>query len=200
MPTQNDIFTICNGRVKMTGSGYRTTEDAVLLADAVAVRPGAAGLSVLDVGIGPGGASLALLNRVSGAKITGVDISEDMIARAGENAAMNGREIELIRGDIFTWRTARLFDVVMTNPPYFSGSARKDNSHHNIDIYKWVVASVRRLRARGYFYAIAATGVFDKIIAALVDAGCGAITLTDAGGGRVIVAARKNVKTPAAVF
>ncbi|MDR3208344.1 MAG: methyltransferase [Rickettsiales bacterium] len=185
----------------MLGEGYRTTGDAIALACAVKAKKGAA---VLDAGIGAGGVSLALLDANSKLKITGIDISADMLTHAMINAAANKREIELLQADVFNFKTSRLFDVVVTNPPYSSGTPRKDAAHHNADIYKWTAACAKRMKARGMFYAIAAPDVMDKIIAALHDSKCGEISVqplaTKKGIERVIISARLGVKTPARIF
>jgi tRNA1(Val) A37 N6-methylase TrmN6 len=98
----------------------------------------------------------------------------------------------------------RAFDIVMTNPPYFSGTPRKDGAHHNADIYKWTAACVKRLKPRGMFYTIVVPDVLDKVIAALHDAKCGGITIqplaTARGIERAIVSARLGVKSPAKIF
>ncbi len=45
---------------------------------------------VLEAGCGAGAASLCLLARVPGAKVTGVEIDPDLAALARDNAAANG--------------------------------------------------------------------------------------------------------------
>lgn len=209
MKKTQDVFTIKNGAVRLIDSGgYKTTGDAVILAECINAKSG----TVLDVGIGAGGVALCMLDECPKLKVTGIDISEDMIGDAWANAVLNNRDIELLSADIFKWKTNRQFDFVVTNPPYFSGTPRKDGAHHNVDIYKWTAASAKRVRPRGYFYAIAGVDVMDKVIAALHDAKCGGITLKLIGrspGGklgaqngieRVVISARKNVKTPARIL
>jgi tRNA1(Val) A37 N6-methylase TrmN6 len=201
MIKKQDFFTIRNGRVKMADNGgYKTSIDATWLAENTIIKSGA---TVLDAGIGAGGVSLCMLDMNPSLKITGIDVSARMLADADENAKLNNREIELIGADIFNWKTNRLFDCVVTNPPYFSGTPRNDNAHHNIDIYEWVRACVRRLRARGMFFSIVAPDVLDKVIAALYNSKCGKIELhpiaTSSGIERVIISARLGVKTPASI-
>ncbi len=177
------------GRVKIRRGDYNPTSDAVWLASAiippVSAQTGATNtpiqgrgeLSVLDVGCGTGAVSLCMLAHNPNLQITGLDISEQMLSECAENAKLNNREIELIHGDITTWRTARTFDLVITNPPYFVGSAAKHNAHHNADIYEWTRKSIARVKPRGYFATIVDTGVADKVIAALYDAKAGNIEI-----------------------
>jgi len=194
MKDKQGFFFLKNQRVKMNAAGYRTTGDAVALA--AAAKP--AGGSILDVGIGAGGVALCLLDDNPNLQITGIDVSAEMLANAAINAKLNGRDLELLQADIMNWKTNRLFDFVITNPPYFAGSARADGAHHNTDIEKWTAACVKRLRARGQFWAITDAGVFDKIVAALVAAKCGGITIRRADA-RIIISARLGVKTPAKI-
>ena len=51
------------------------------------------------------------------AKVTAVDISEDALALAKENAAANDADVLFIQSDLFT-RIRGRFDIIITNPPY----------------------------------------------------------------------------------
>jgi len=187
------------GRVKMVDYGYRTTADAVWLADQVSPQKGTE--TVLDVGIGAGGVSLCLLERFQNLVVTGIDTSDEMLSNAWVNALANGRDIALEMGDIFNWKTDAQFDIVVTNPPYFSGTPREDAAHHNADIYEWTRACIRRLTPRGMFYTIVAPVVFDQVVAAAYDAKLGAITMRPIATKtdnieRIIISGRLGVKSP----
>jgi len=198
-----EFFTIMDGRVKMVDNGYKTTVDAVWLADAV--QPPKGTEKLLDVGIGAGGASLCLLERFQNLNVTGIDISDEMLSSAWVNALANERGIALEIADIFKWKTGAQFDIVITNPPYFSGTPRKDKAHHNVDIYEWTRACIKRLAPRGMFYTIVAPDVLDQVVAAMYDAKLGAITLhpiatkTD-NIERIVISGRLGVKTKANMF
>lgn len=202
MAKRQGIFTINDGRTKFVDNGgYKVTNDAVWLANMVTAKKGG---SVLDVGCGTGGVALCILENNKELKVTGIDISERMISDAKQNAEQNGRNIELIKADIFSWKTSRQFDFVVTNPPYFSGTPRSDNAHHNVDMYKWTMACVKRLRARGVFYCIISPENLDKVIAALVTSKCGDIKVrpiaTVHGIERIVISGRLGVKTGATMF
>ncbi|MDR2268651.1 MAG: methyltransferase [Rickettsiales bacterium] len=201
MQKRQEFFAIKNGRVKMIDNGgYKTTADAIILAESANAKSG----TVLDVGVGAGGVALCLLDKNPKLLITGIDISKKMLSDTSVNTLLNGRDIELLHADIFDWKTNRLFDFVVTNPPYFSGTARKDGAHHNVNIYEWTASCVKRLRARGMFFCIVAPAVMDKVIAALHDGKCGKIEIkpfaTSNGIKRVIISARLGVKTPTKIF
>jgi tRNA1(Val) A37 N6-methylase TrmN6 len=182
--------------------GYKTTSDAVWLSKAVSAKPM---MTALDVGVGPGGMSLCLLDRFPKLKITGIDVSEKMLSDAETNASLNGRELELIHADILKWKTPRLFDLVATNPPYFKGTPRLDGAHHNADIYAWTRACARRLKCRGVFYCIVSPDCVAAVIAALYDSKCGGMEIRPILGAsgaicRVIVSGRLGVKTPSKIL
>jgi tRNA1(Val) A37 N6-methylase TrmN6 len=202
MPKKQDFFTILDGRVKFTSdTGYKVTSDAIWLAESIETAKNS---KILDVGIGTGGVSLCMLDKNPDLKITGIDVSEKMITDATENAKLNNRTINIINADILNWKTNALFDCVVTNPPYFSGTERMDKAHHNIDVYKWVSMCTKRLRSRGTFHCIVCPDVMDKTFAALVDSKCGKIEIqpiqTSNGIERVIISARLGVKTPSKLF
>jgi tRNA1(Val) A37 N6-methylase TrmN6 len=202
MTQKQDFFTALGGGVKFLRGQYNITSDAVWLAAFAASK---AEGDVLDVGIGTGGVSLCLLSHNPDVKITGLDISESMLKECEKNAALNGRELELINADILGWKTRRTFDAVMTNPPYFKGSAAKHNAHHNTDIYEWTRACLRRVRPRGSFFTIVDAAQTAQVVAALHDARAGAIEILPLFGGaksvaeRVLIRARSGVKTGAIV-
>ncbi len=76
--------------------------------------------SVLDLGVGSGALLLAILAERPAARGLGVDLSEDALAVARENAAnlgMAGRTA-LLRGDWTAGLATDEFELVVANPPY----------------------------------------------------------------------------------
>ncbi|MBE6461777.1 MAG: methyltransferase domain-containing protein [Alphaproteobacteria bacterium] len=150
MSTKQEIFTLMNGRVKMRRGVYNPTSDAVWLA---AMAPDNI-KTVLDVGIGSGGVSLCLMANRPGIQVTGLDVSDDMLDACRDNVKLNGADVELIKQDIYDWRTDRTFDLVITNPPYFYGTPAKHNAHHNVDLALWIGRCIARVRPMGTFCMI----------------------------------------------
>ncbi|MCL1786123.1 MAG: methyltransferase domain-containing protein [Alphaproteobacteria bacterium] len=128
MKVKQDIFTAMGSRVKFFRGDYNITCDAVWLAAFIGHKAYGIRHNILDVGIGTGGVSLCLLQHCPDLRVTGIDISEQMLSECAANAELNGRELELIHGDILKWRTSRTFDTVITNPPYFRGTPRVNSS------------------------------------------------------------------------
>ena len=189
MTQKQDIFTVLSGKVKFNRTKYNLTSDAVWLA--AAAKPVK---NILDVGIGTGGVCFCILEHNPGANITGLDISQEMLDSCDANAKLNGKQLELINADINNWKTDRTFDMVITNPPYFTGSPAKHNAHHNADLIKWTEKCLSRIRPMGYFCTILDAGVISKVIFTL-EKKCGDITIIPLFGSkntaeRVIITAK----------
>jgi len=173
MAQRQEIFTLMGGRVRLRRGRYNPTSDAVWLA---ALAADTSAKTVLDVGIGTGGAALCLAAHMPGAAVTGLDTSPEMLAECADNAALNDRRLELINADIATWRTARTFDLVITNPPYFQGTPARHNAHHNADLTVWTRRCLARVRPRGTFVTIVDAAAVATVIAAMHEK-CGDIEI-----------------------
>lgn len=71
---------------------------------------------VLDVGVGSGAIALALADEAPHARVTGVDVSPDALALAGENAERLGLAVELRPGGFED--AAAGWELVVSNLPY----------------------------------------------------------------------------------
>jgi len=78
--------------------------------------------SVLDLGVGSGAILLSILAERPAAKGLGVDVSEEALAVARENAANLGLagRVALLRGDWAFGLGGESFDLVVSNPPYIA--------------------------------------------------------------------------------
>ena len=79
------------------------------------------GQSVLDLCTGSGAIAVAVYKesekRGKKVQVTAVDISEDALTLAKENAELNGADIRFLQSDLFK-RIRGRFDVIVSNPPY----------------------------------------------------------------------------------
>jgi release factor glutamine methyltransferase len=84
--------------------------------------PEHAAWSILDLGVGSGAILLALLAERPAARGLGIDISEDALAVARDNAAALGLagRMALLRSDWTAGLGEGLFDLVVSNPPYIA--------------------------------------------------------------------------------
>lgn len=154
--------------------GYRVSMDTVMLAAAIPAVPGE---TVLEGGVGTGGAAVCLARRVAGVHVTGLDKQETMLAFARENATRNDltdyidlREacVTDLTGDQST------FDHVMLNPPYLprgkglrppaesKGIAHMDT---NATLKDWVRFAVHYCKQKGSISMIIRADRVDEVIA-----------------------------------
>jgi release factor glutamine methyltransferase len=95
------------------------------LCELITQRLAAAPATILDLGTGGGAIALALATFYSQALVTALDVSEEALALARENAAALGLEgrTRLLRSDWFAALEADArFDLIVANPPYLSES------------------------------------------------------------------------------
>tara|TARA_X000000950_G_C13753930_1_gene593835 strand:- start:87 stop:920 length:834 start_codon:yes stop_codon:yes gene_type:complete len=76
------------------------------------------GKEILDIGTGSGCIAISLAKNFPNAKVTVLDISEDALELARENAKLNNVRIDFINADIFKYESSKKYDVIVSNPPY----------------------------------------------------------------------------------
>ncbi|MEH1028980.1 DUF7782 domain-containing protein [Micromonospora profundi] len=75
--------------------------------------------TALDLGTGSGVQALHLSTHAR--SVTATDLSERALRFAATNAALNGQNWELLRGDLVAPVAGRRFDLVVSNPPFVVG-------------------------------------------------------------------------------
>lgn len=139
--------------------------DAVLLSDFTKVKDGA---NVVELGTGTGIIPILLSAKTKAAKISAFEVQESMAEMARRSVAMNGLtdRIEIINDNLTAYQ--RYFekssvDVVVTNPPYMSGSSGIHNeedlkkiSRHEImcSLEDVIRVSAAMLKPGGSFYMV----------------------------------------------
>lgn len=188
-------------------AGYRAATDPVLLAAAVAARPGQ---GVLELGCGAGAALLALGLRVPGLALTGVERQPAYAALARRNAEANGLQARIIEADLARLppEVRRPFDQVLMNPPWFDPAdpaaadpGRDAAQREETPLAVWIAAGLSRLAPGGWLSVIHRAERLPEILAALGGrAGAVAVRpLAPRAGrpaGRVLVQARKGARAP----
>jgi release factor glutamine methyltransferase len=93
-------------------------ETEIVVERCLALLDGRPDPAVLDVGTGSGAIALAVAQEHPGARVTGIDVSEDALALARENATRTGLDVELRHHDLFDGLPEGPWDLVVSNPPY----------------------------------------------------------------------------------
>jgi release factor glutamine methyltransferase len=86
-------------------------------------------IRILDIGTGSGCIAIALAKHIPGAIVTAIDVSEEALQTAKENALLNNTDINFAEADILTSsKTAALipgrFDIIVSNPPYIADTEK----------------------------------------------------------------------------
>ena len=107
-------------KVLQPQDGYRYNVDSLILSEFACPRPRD---RILDLGTGCGIIALLIASRLPAAKITGIEVQEELFELACQNVKLNKLEdrVEIIKGDLNQIRKLLppgSFDYVVTNPPY----------------------------------------------------------------------------------
>ncbi|HFI0345050.1 TPA: peptide chain release factor N(5)-glutamine methyltransferase [Streptococcus suis] len=89
------------------------------LVDLILQENSRAGLRILDIGTGSGAIAISLAKARPDWEVVAVDISEDALAVAQENAISNQVSVQFIQSDVLQAVTGQ-FDIIVSNPPYIS--------------------------------------------------------------------------------
>lgn len=76
------------------------------------------GMRVLDIGTGSGALAVSLARLCPGARVTAIDVSEEALSLARENAARLSACVRFVRSDCFSALDGERFDMIVSNPPY----------------------------------------------------------------------------------
>jgi release factor glutamine methyltransferase len=91
---------------------------------------------ILDIGTGSGCIAITLKKNITTATIAALDVSEEALNVARQNAALNQATVSFFQQDILNANTLpdnapRLFDCIVSNPPYICISEKKE-MHKNV--------------------------------------------------------------------
>lgn len=95
-------------------------------------------LTILDVGTGSGCIPIALKKKLSSAEVHAIDISEQTLNVAKQNAATHNTEVSFHLANMLdkdAWELLPVFDIIVSNPPY----VKKDEAsamHQNVLKYE----------------------------------------------------------------
>ncbi|NUM51202.1 MAG: peptide chain release factor N(5)-glutamine methyltransferase [Flavobacteriales bacterium] len=76
--------------------------------------------SILDIGTGSGCIAIALKKALPNSWVTGIDISEEALSLAKQNAQLNLCDISFFKKDVLSETLKETFDIIVSNPPYIT--------------------------------------------------------------------------------
>ncbi len=174
-----------------------------------------AALDILDLGVGSGAILLAILAERPRARGLGVDVSDEALAVARDNAANLGLagRLALLRGDWTEGLAEASFDLVVSNPPYIPADSiagldpevrdhdprlALDGGADGLDHYRRLAPEILRvLRPGGRFLLEIGHDQSAAVEALMREAGAGEVaTVRDLSNhDRVVAGARKTLET-----
>lgn len=179
--------------------------------------PEEAAFSVLDLGVGSGAILLAILAERPAAKGLGVDVSEEALAVARDNAAHLGlaTRAAFLRGDWTQGLADASFDLVVSNPPYIASAVIEtlepevrdheprialDGGADGLDAYRALAPEILRVLKPGGRFAVEIGYDQKTAVEALFRAAGAAQVATTRDLGdrdRVVCGVKNPLETPA---
>lgn len=74
-------------------------------------------ISIVDIGTGSGCIAISLKKEISDLNVVAIDISNDALKVAKQNAKLNDVDIKFIRNDLLS-NIKEKYDIIVSNPPY----------------------------------------------------------------------------------
>ncbi|MFO1080176.1 MAG: methyltransferase [Reyranellaceae bacterium] len=197
---------LLGGRVRLLqpARGYRVAVDAVLLAAAVAARPGE---RVLDLGAGVGSVGLCLATRVPGCQVTGIELQPELAALAERNVGLNGlaERVRIVVHDIaLPLPPLAPFDHVATNPPYLAAAVADPSPipskalatvESSADLARWIAVATAAAHPAGSVLMIHRRDRLDEAVGLLHRRGWGEITIKALPPApRVLIRAKRSIE------
>ena len=114
--------------------------------------------SVLDIGTGTGVLSLMLAQQFPNATITAIELDAAAANQAAENFAHStwAANMQVIQADFETFDSANRYDLIISNPPFFTASLTSEDSAKNRARHapanlldKWIEKSSQLLNENG---------------------------------------------------
>lgn len=91
-------------------------------------------VKILDIGTGSGCISISLAKNLALAEVSAIDISENALQIAIENALLNNVKVQFIQKDILnTGQLTQKYDIIISNPPYVKEDEKKEMNRNVLE-------------------------------------------------------------------
>ncbi|MFM8596047.1 MAG: tRNA1(Val) (adenine(37)-N6)-methyltransferase [Flavobacteriales bacterium] len=164
--------------IDQTDSPLKVGTDAILLGASVVIQPDAT--RVLDVGTGTGVIAMILASRFEYLSITALEPNQKAFAQAAQNfkKASFSERLEICSDPIATFQPEALFDIVVSNPPYFIDDLKSTDPDQlqakhldELAFYQFIKACAKMLKPSGLFWLILPKAIAEKVVAFLLQKG-----------------------------
>jgi tRNA1Val (adenine37-N6)-methyltransferase len=118
--------------------------------------------NILDIGTGTGLLSLMLAQELEPASVDAVEIDEAAANQASDNIDNSpwSHHIQVIRNDIRSVHLGRLYDLVISNPPFYENDLKSEDAQRNLALHgdalslPELLSSVKAYLAPGGSFAV----------------------------------------------
>ena len=120
-------------RFKVTPAVLIPRPETEQLVDLIADENPASDLRVLDMGTGSGCIAISLARALKFAQVDALDISQDALAVARENASALKVKVRFFESDMLAPQPPARYDIIVSNPPYVCWSEREAMERNVLD-------------------------------------------------------------------
>ena len=113
--------------------------------------------NILDIGTGSGCIAISLKKHLPEATVSAIDISDEALLIAKENAILNHTLINFLQGDILKIDHSQhhdSFDIIVSNPPYVRQSEKRSMSKNVLDYEPHIALFIEDDDALKFYKAI----------------------------------------------
>lgn len=197
-------FTFKQFHIDHSRCAMKVGTDGTLLGAWAPIAPNAR--KILDIGTGSGLIAIMAAQRHPSASITAIDIDEDCVEQARQNASASpwAERIEVINSPLQEFHPEEKFDVIISNPPYFADSMHSPDKqrttarHTALLSFKDLTEGVLRLlKEDGLFAVILPTTESELLLSAargrlFTWRGCEVWSTPKSGARRIMLELRKE--------
>ena len=158
----NSYFQFKQFVVQQEGCSMKVTTDVCLFGAWTAGQLTGRYERLLDIGTGTGLLSL-MIAQSNKVPVDAIEIQETDCAQAVANVAASpwNQQIKVLCGDVLQYNAAALYDVIVSNPPFYEADLKgattgKNIAHHNDGLSLYDLAGVisRQLKPDGSFFLL----------------------------------------------